>query len=97
MTRWIAVFVAGLVLVGANHAAAQDPAPARLEITAGGGTLFFTEEDTESDFTNYMSGGALAYNINRFVGIEGEFAAALGYSQMYSSAAVRSTRKRRPC
>jgi hypothetical protein len=81
MTRSIAVFVAGLVLVGANQAAAQGQAPAKLEITAGGGALFFTEEDTESDFYNYTMGGALAYNINRFVGIEGEFGAAIGYSQ----------------
>jgi hypothetical protein len=81
MTRWSAALVTGLVLVGAHQAAAQGQAPARLEMTAGGGALYFTENDTEPEFHNITMGAAVAYNINRFLGIEGEFAAALGYSQ----------------
>ena len=41
MKRSIAVFVAGVVLAGATQAAAQSK-PAKLEITAGGGAVFFT-------------------------------------------------------
>jgi hypothetical protein len=49
-------------------------------VIPGGGT-FFTSSDTASSFGNYNVGGAVTYNVNRFVGIEGEVGGTLGVSQ----------------
>jgi Outer membrane protein beta-barrel domain len=69
-----------------DHAYAQEgPAGAgRAEITlipAGG--VFFTEnKDTSApSFGSYQFGGGVTYNINRFVGVEGEVTSSIGISQ----------------
>jgi hypothetical protein len=65
--------------------AQEGPAGAgRTEITlipVGG--LFFTESEDASapSFGNYQLGGAVVYNLNRFVGIEGEVSSSIGISQ----------------
>src|SRR5262245_8519171 len=74
-----------LSLVAADRAFAQESAgPGRLEVTViPGGWVGFVE-DTEASapsFSNYQLGGAFAFNINRFVGIEGEVASSRGLSQ----------------
>lgn len=45
--------------------------------------MLFTENaDTSApSFSNYQLGGGLAYNINRFFGVEGEVTSSIGISQ----------------
>lgn len=86
MTRWIAVPFVALALVGTTQAYAQEaapgPGPVELTIIPGGGTFFTEGKDTqEPSFGNYDLGGGVTFNINRYIGIEGEVAGALGISQ----------------
>ena len=46
-----------------------------------GGSTFFTQRGSETGFGNYNLGGSLTYNINQWIGIEGEAGGALGVSQ----------------
>lgn len=87
MKRSIALLFAVLSLAGGTAVSAQESAPggpARVVVSiipAGG--MFFTEaKDTGApSFGNYDLGGAVTFNINRFVGIEAEVNGALGVSQ----------------
>lgn len=84
MKRGIVLLVVTLSLLGAGRAFAQTerPGPGVLEIALiPGGATFFTEQGASPSFGNYTVGGALAYNINRFVGFEGEIGGTLGISQ----------------
>ena len=86
MTRWIAVLIALAGVTGATQAYAQEsaagPAPVVVTIIPGGAT-FFTEgkESKGPSFGNYGLGAGVTYNINRFVGVEGEVSGALGITQ----------------
>jgi outer membrane protein with beta-barrel domain len=81
--------ILGLVVASffvTNRAYAQEgPAGAgRAEITfiPGGAVLFAESKDVSApSFGNYQVGGAVTYNINRFVGIEGEVNSSIGISQ----------------
>ena len=69
-----------------DRASAQEgPAGAgRAEVTfIPAGALFFTENSDASapSFGNYQLGGGLTYNVNRYVGVEGEVASSIGISQ----------------
>ncbi len=86
MTRWLTVLVAVVGLVGVGQAQAQDarPGPGTFEVTIiPGGATFFTEgkDALGPSFGNYDVGGAFTYNINRYLGVEGEASVALGISQ----------------
>jgi hypothetical protein len=86
MTRWIAVLLATVGLVGTSQAYAQDsaPGPGAVVVTiVPGGATFFTEgKDTKGpSFGNYGLGAGVEVNINRYVGLEGEVSGALGISQ----------------
>src|SRR5262245_39677579 len=86
MNRWVLVALVVLSIVGADRAFAQEgPAGAGLlEITLipGGGVVFVEDTDASApSFGNYQLGGAVAFNVNRFVGIEGEVASSIGLSQ----------------
>ena len=86
MTRWIAVLLVIMGIAGAGRADAQEsaPGPGVVEIALiPGGGLFFTENaDTqEPSFGSYDLGAALTVNFNRYVGVEGEVAGAIGVSQ----------------
>lgn len=86
MTRFIAVLLVVVGVIGGSQAYAQEagPGPGVVEVSIiPGGGLFFTEntDAQEPSFGNYDLGGALAYNLNRFIGIEGEVAGAVGISQ----------------
>jgi hypothetical protein len=76
--------LAAAILFTAAMASAQDvvPGPGAAEVTLiPGGGIFFVDGDVESSFGNYNVGGAFTYNINRHVGIEGEFGGMLGITQ----------------
>jgi Outer membrane protein beta-barrel domain len=96
MKSWIAVLVTGLSIVGAGRAFAQESAagPGTVEVSVipGGGT-FYTSGSKGASFGNYNLGAALAYNINRIVGIEGEVGGTLGISQNLQFGGLTSNQK----
>ena len=86
MKRWIVpVLMLASFFISTRAFAQEGPAgPGRAEITLipGGAVLFTENEDASApSFGNYQLGGAVAYNINRFVGIEGEVGSSVGVSQ----------------
>ncbi len=87
MRQRITALVVAAVVVGSGIASAQDPPTGaqRFEITGfPGGGILFTEGSSssdEADFRNYALGGSLTYNLNRYVGVEGEFGGAFGVDQ----------------
>src|SRR6267142_4682634 len=84
MIRSTAVLIAALSIGGVPRVYAQEtsPGPGTVEVTViPGGATFFTSGDRGSEFRNYNLGGALTYNINRIVGVEGEVVGSLGISQ----------------
>ena len=96
MRRSLALVVATFVIAGAHRAAAQDiaPAPGTLEVGVipGGGT-FFTSKNSAPTFGDYTLGGTVTYNINRFVGIEGEVGGSVGIAQDLAFGASTSNLK----
>ena len=69
-----------------DHGFAQEgPAGAgRAEITfIPAGAVLFTEnaDAAAPSFSNYQLGGGVTYNLNRFVGVEGEVSSSIGISQ----------------
>ena len=87
MTRFAAVLIAAVSVLGASQAYAQESAaggagPVVVTIIPGGATYFTEGQDTHGPgFGNYGLGGAVAVNFNRFVGVEGEVAGSLGITQ----------------
>src|SRR5215217_8137190 len=86
MTRWIAVLLAAVGLVGTSQAYAQDtvPGPGAVVVTIipGGGTFFTEGKDTKGpSFGNYDLGAGVEVHVNRYVGVEGEVSGALGVAQ----------------
>jgi len=80
----IALVVASSFMSGtAAYAQMSTAGPSTVEIAIipAGGT-FFTEGSTETKFGNYTLGGSVTYNINQWIGIEGEVSGSLGVSQM---------------
>ena len=103
VTRVITVAIAFTALVGAGtgRAFAQDvkPGAGRVEVSfipAGG--VFFTEHtDTgEPSFGNYDLGGAVTFNFNRYVGVEGEVSGALGIAQDLQFGSVTAANRKTP-
>jgi hypothetical protein len=97
MKRQIAALFVALTLVGSGRAFAQEttPGPGTVEVTVipGGGT-FFTSGDKGPSFGSYNLGGALTYNVNRIVGIEGEVGGTFGVAQslQFGGGAFNDTR-----
>lgn len=86
MTRWIAVLLAAVGLVGTSQAYAQDsvPGPGAVVVTIipGGGTFFTEGKDTKGpSFGNYDLGAGVEANFNRYVAVEGEVSGAIGITQ----------------
>ena len=75
--------IAGVVLVGllvgAGAARAQEnPGPGTVEVTyIPAGVGYFTSKGDSPSFGNYGFGTAGTYNVNRFIGIEGELVAMI--------------------
>jgi hypothetical protein len=84
MTRLIALVLTAFSIVGGGRAYAQEttagPGTVEVTIIPGGGT-FFTNANRGPSFGSYNLGGALTYNINQFVGVEGEVGGTLGVAQ----------------
>ena len=92
MTRWIAGLIAAVGIAGAAPAFAQEavPGPGAVVVTIipGGGTFFTENKDTgRTSFGNYDLGAGVTVHLNRYIGIEGEVAGAVGVTQDLESAA----------
>jgi len=86
MTRWIAGLIAVVGIAGAAPALAQEtvPGPGAVVVTIipGGGTFFTENKDTgRTSFGNYDLGAGVTVHLNRYIGIEGEVAGAVGVTQ----------------
>ena len=86
MTRWIAGLIAVVGIAGAAPAVAQEtvPGPGAVVVTIipGGGTFFTENKDTgRTSFGNYDLGAGVTVHLNRYIGIEGEVAGAVGVTQ----------------
>jgi len=82
MVRWAVMIVAVLSLAVPSYAQETSAGPGVAEVTIiPGGGMFFVSGDTETSFGNYNLGGAFTYNVNRFVGLEGEMNGTLGITQ----------------
>jgi hypothetical protein len=79
MSGKIASVVLVGLLVGAGAARAQEgPGPGKVEVTyAPAGVGFFTSKGDSPSFGNYGFGTSATYNVNRFIGIEGELSAMI--------------------
>ena len=79
MSGRIASIVLIGLLVGAGTARAQEtPGPGKVEVTyIPAGVGYFTSKGDSPSFGNYGFGTAGTYNVNRFIGIEGELVAML--------------------
>jgi hypothetical protein len=81
MSRTIAALVVMGISFGVGSAYAQEStggAPALVEVTyMPAGAAYFTAKDNNPSFGNYGFGTAVDFNLNRFVGIEGEIGAML--------------------
>jgi Outer membrane protein beta-barrel domain len=74
MSGKIAALVAAAALFGGGGAYAQEkPTPGFVEATyIPAGAAFVTSEGNSPSFGNYGFGTAVTFNINRYIGIEGE-------------------------
>ena len=76
MSRRIAALVIMGISIGVGSASAQDSnvEPAAVEATfMPAGAAYFTEKGDSPSFGNFGYGAAVTFNLNRYVGIEGEF------------------------
>jgi hypothetical protein len=83
------LLVLGVLAGGSAYAqdAPHDPGLVEITIIPGGGTFFTESKNARAPgFGNYDLGGAVAVNVNRFIGVEGEINGALGISQSLSFA-----------
>ena len=86
MIRKVGVLLGAIALAASVPAFAQDGAsgtgPGKVEVTLipAGGT-FFMSKGSSPDFGNYTYGGAVAVNLSRFVGVEGEIGGTAGIAQ----------------
>jgi hypothetical protein len=86
MKWWIAALsvVTGVLGAGDAHAQEMRAGPGAVEVTLApvGGTFFREGKDAqEPGFGSYDLGAGLAFNFNRYVGIEAELGGVLGVSQ----------------
>ena len=78
MSGKISALVVSGILCTVAAAYAEEPKPGLVEVTyipAGAG--FFTSKGNSPSFGNYGFGTAVTFNINRYVGVEGELASMI--------------------
>ena len=100
MRRSPLVVMLVLLSVGAAYGQERATGAGRFEITAlPTGGMFFTasENETEPDFGNYVLGGAFAYNVNRWLGVEGEAGNLVGIHQTVNFDGQTLTEQHTPC
>ena len=90
-----------VLLLAATSAFAQERGigAGRVEIGAfPGGDMFFTRTSNgnEPGFGNYSLGGSFTWNVNRYVGLEGEGGGTLGVRQGFTLADTAYTNQRSP-
>jgi hypothetical protein len=90
-----------VVLFAAVSAFAQERGvgAGRVEVGAfPGGGMFFTKTSNgnEPGFGNYALGGSFTWNVNRYVGLEGEGGGTLGVRQAFTFADRAYTNQRSP-
>jgi hypothetical protein len=86
--------LATLVIVGTAYAQEIGAGAGRFEIGAfPGGGMFFTASSNgnEPDFGNYALGASFTYNVNRWVGLEGEGGGTIGVRQNFAVGPTRYT------
>ena len=74
-----ALLVVGTLFgVGSAHAQESNPGPGLVEVTyIPAGAAFVTSKGSSPSFGNYGFGTAVTFNINRYVGVEGELGAMI--------------------
>jgi Outer membrane protein beta-barrel domain len=101
MARKLLAVLAVMLFAFAVSASAQERGvgPGRVEIGAfPGGGMFFTKTSNgnEPEFGNYALGGAFAFNLNKWVGFEGEGGGTIGVHQSFDFANATYTDQRSP-
>ncbi len=101
MRRTILALVVAGAVIHVGSAYAQETAGAgRVEFCAfPGGGVFFSEGTTtsqEPSFANYALGGSFTYNVNRWVGVEGEVGGGVGVSQSLTLSGTTLTSQKTP-
>lgn len=82
MKLWLTLPAAVLLLAGTAAFAQETAGPGKLETTfIPGGAIFFFSANDGPEFGSYHIGDTVTFNINRFVGLEGEVGGALGVTQ----------------
>jgi hypothetical protein len=63
-----------------------------------GGGMFFNSSSSEAEpnFGNYAVGGGLTFNVNRWIGFEGELGSAVGVKQSFTFDGAAYTRQASP-
>jgi hypothetical protein len=100
MTRnTLALLVAFALGAGSAYGQEGTAGAGRFEVGAfPGGAIFFTEsgDGTEPNFGNYALGGSMTFNVNRYVGVEGEGGGTVGIRQNFTAAETAFVDQRTP-
>ena len=91
-----ALVVSGMLftVAGAYAQEATTHGPGFIEVTyMPAGAAFFTSKDNSPSFGNYGFGTAVTFNINRYVGVEGELAAMIATSSSLQFGDLNSNTK----
>jgi hypothetical protein len=100
MRRLSLVVLALLVSAGIAYSQERATGAGRFEISAlPGGGMFFASSDNkaEPEFGSYVVGGAFGYNVNRWVGIEGEAGNLVGIKQRVTFNGATYEDQHTPC
>jgi hypothetical protein len=97
--RIVMGFCAALLCAATGYAQEPGAGAGRFEVGAfPGGGMFFTasEKDNGTNFGNYALGGSFTFNLNQWVGLEGEGGGAVGIRQDFTMGATPFTNQRTP-
>ena len=100
MTRnTLALLVAFALGAGSAYGQEGTAGAGRFEVGAfPGGAIFFTESGngTEPNFGNYALGASMTFNVNRYIGVEGEGGGTVGVRQNFTAAETAFVNQRTP-
>jgi len=92
-------FCAALLCAATTYAQEPGTGTGRFEVGAfPGGAMFFTasEQNNGTNFGNYALGGSFTFNLNRWVGLEGEGGGAVGIRQDFTMGSTPFANQRTP-